>query len=285
MNDHGLKFTKVEAVGNHFVLIDAFDLADLGWPHLATTMCARHFGVGADGLLVLQPSGTADFGMRMFNPDGTEDVCGNGMRCAAAYIYSAAGMRKTEYVIEAKNGLHPVKIKPSNEGALNVRLDVGRPSLRSEDIPAEMDVSEALDYPLNVKGAEYRVTCVSVGTPHAVICAPRESFWEHIPSVSEAIETHPIFPERVSVTWCDAQSPDSLTIRTWERGVGPTLGCGTGASAALVAAHLRGLAGLAAKATSPGGTLEVEWPDREDIFITGTANIVYRGSWVGGGAY
>ena len=112
-----------------------------------------------------------------------------------------------------------------------------------------------------------------------MICAPLESFWENIPPVSAAIETHPAFPERISVTWCACESAESLRVRTWERGVGPTLGCGTGACAALVAANLNGLAGLRAEVTSPGGTLAIEWPDRDDLFMSGPANIVFEGEW------
>ncbi len=156
---------------------------------------------------------------------------------------------------------------------------MGRPSLRPADMPATLDADELINHQLDVAGQTYRITGVTVGTPHAVICAPLESFWENIPPVSGAIETHPAFPERINVTWCAHESPEALRIRTWERGVGPTLGCGSGACAALVAANLNGLVSTRADVTSPGGTLVIEWPDRGDLFMSGPANIVFEGEW------
>jgi diaminopimelate epimerase len=273
-----LPFTKVEAIGNNFVLIDALEMPELDWPALAVRMCAHHFGVGVDGLLVLVPSTHADFRLRMFNPDGTEDVCGNGLRCAVVYLRDHGISVRNDLVFEAKDGLRRVGTDES-DGRLKVRANMGPPSLRPADIPADLDVDQVIDYPFDVGGDVCRITCVSVGTPHAVIFTPLESFRDEIPAVSSAIERHPSFPERISVTWCWAESPHSLRIRTWERGVGPTLGCGTGACAALVAANLHGLAADRASVTSPGGTLEIEWPDRGEVFLTGSARIVFNGLW------
>ena len=271
-----LTFTKVEAIGNNFVLINALDMPEIDWPRLAVRVCAHHFGIGSDGLLVLLPSQEADFRLRMFNPDGTEDACGNGLRCAAVYIHEAGLSKKQEIIFETKGGLrYAVVVGPGI-----VKVNMGRPSLCASDIPANLDVDEVVDYSLDVGGSTYNITAVSVDTPHAVICAPMESFWQTIPSVSAEIETHRVFPERISVTWCAQETSESLRIRTWERGVGPTLGCGTGACATLVAANLKGLVGERARVTSPGGTLEIEWPDRGDLFMSGPARIVYVGEFV-----
>ncbi|HUV04000.1 MAG TPA: diaminopimelate epimerase [Armatimonadota bacterium] len=277
-----IPFTKVEADGNNFVLIDALRMPELDWSAQAVRMCAHHFGVGADGLLVLLPSHEADFRLRMFNPDGTEDACGNGLRCAAVYIRSVGLSTKPELVFEAKDGLRHVETVQGAGRSPIVKANMGRPSLRSADIPANLDADEALDYPLDVGGQVYRMAAVLVGTPHAVICAPLESFWTTIPAASRAIEVHRAFPERINVTWCSVESPESLQIRTWERGVGPTLGCGSGACAALVAAHLRGLTGTHARVTSPGGAIEVNWPGRGEIFMSGPANVVFHGKWSNG---
>ena len=277
-----LPFTKVEAIGNNFVLVNALGMpesAAADWPALAAGMCAHRFGVGSDGLLALLPSGKADFRLAMFNPDGTEDACGNGLRCAAVYIHAAGLSAKRDLTIEAKDGVRHTAIVPSADGSVSAKVNMGRPSLRPADIPANLDVDEVLNYPLDVGGDVYHVTAVQAGSPHAVIYAPLESFWERIPPVSADIEKHPAFPERINVTWCARESPESLRIRTWERGVGPTLGCGTGACAALVAANLHGHASVRAGVISPGGTLEIEWPDRADIFVTGPANIVFEGEW------
>ena len=269
-------FTKVEAIGNNFVLIDALSLPEMDWPALAISMCAHHFGVGSDGLMVLRASEKADFRMLFYNPDGTPDSCGNGLRCMATYVQQAGLTTKRKMTIEARDGLHDAEIieacLPRSIGG--VKMNMGRPSFQSADIPSEM-----VNHPLEVGGETYNVTAVLIGTPHAVICAPLESFWETIPSVSAEIEHHPAFPERINVTWCARESPESLKVRTWERGVGPTMGCGTGASAALVAANLNGIAGTRATVTSPGGSLLVEWPDKADIFVSGPANTVYKGEW------
>jgi diaminopimelate epimerase len=271
-----IPFTKVEAIGNNFVLIDALSLPEMEWSALAIKMCEHHFGVGSDGLLVLKPSDKADFKMLMFNPDGTADSCGNGLRCVARYVHAEGLTDKKEIVFEARDGLRQTEIMeaclPRSIGG--VKMNMGRPSFQSADIPSEM-----VNLPLEVGGETYNVTAVLIGTPHAVIFAPLESFWETIPSVSAEIEHHPAFPERINVTWCACESPESLRVRTWERGVGPTMGCGTGASAALVAANLNGIAGTCATVTSPGGSLLVEWPNKGDLFVSGPANIVYQGEW------
>lgn len=268
-----IQFTKVEAIGNNFVLVDATRMSDTDWSAVAVEMCAHRFGVGSDGLLVLKPSDRADFKMLMFNPDGTPDSCGNGLRCAAAYARGVGLTDKRNVLIEARDGLHDAEII---EGG--VRMNMGRPSLKAADIPCKLG-DELINYPLEVGRQTLNITAVLVGTPHAVICAPLDSFWEMMPPVSAQIESHPAFPERINVTWCACESPESLRIRTWERGIGPTLGCGTGACAALVAANLNGLATTRATVTSPGGSLLVEWPDKADLFVSGPANVVYEGEW------
>jgi len=268
-----ISFTKLEAIGNNFVLVNAIGMPEMDWSALAINMCAHHFGVGSDGLLVLKASDTADFKMMMFNPDGTPDSCGNGLRCTALYVHAEGLSDKREVVFEVREGLRRTEII---EGG--VKMDMGPPSVRAADIPSTLG-GEPVNHPLEVGGQTINITAVLVGTPHAVIFAPLESFWETIPPVSEEIERHPAFPERINVTWCAAESADSLRIRTWERGVGPTMGCGTGASAALVAANLKGLVGTRARVTSPGGCLLVEWPDKGNLFVSGPANVVYKGEW------
>lgn len=262
-----IPFTKVEAIGNTFVLINGLETPDLNWASLAVDMCRHRFGVGSDGLLAIVPSDEADFRIRMFNPDGTEDACGNGLRCAAVYAREKGLTRKTRILFEARDGMRAAEIT-----ANGVRVNMGPPSTRPDDIPTTLKegVSQL---------GGYDVMPVMIGTPHAVICADLEFFWDEIPPVSAEIETHPVFPERISVTWCCEESENSLIIRTWERGVGPTLSCGTGACAALVTANLNGLVGSRATVKSPGGTLEVEWPDRQDLLMTGPARILFSGVW------
>ncbi len=274
-----IAFLKVEAIGNHFVLIDARDLPEMDWSSLALRMCEHHFGVGADGLLVVSPSDRADFRFRMWNPDGTEDVCGNGMRIAAVYAYEQSLVNGTALCMEARSGIVCAEIAADADGIPSARVNMGAPSTRAEDIPLAPGVGDPLSLGIEVDGRSYTAACILVGTPHAVIFADLDAFWETIPGDSPLIERHRLFPERISVTWCHVEGPDSLTIRTWERGVGPTLGCGSGACAALAAANLSGLAGASASVRSPGGTLCVDWPDRGDIFASGPARIVFEGRW------
>ena len=259
-----LLFVKMEGIGNDFVLVDATELPEMDWPDFAIRTSDRHFGVGSDGLLVVMRSDVADIRMRMYNPDGSEDMCGNGLRCVAVYARDAGLVSKDEFTVETFDTVRSARVTGSV-----ARVGMSEP--RCND--------EMIDYPLDVDGVEYRITLVDMGTPHAVIFAPAESFWEVIPCESLIIQNHPAFSEKVNVTWCCVESRDSLRIRTWERGAGPTLACGTGACAALVAACLNGLASESAKVTSPGGTLEIEWPNRGQVFMTGPAIEVYRGEW------
>lgn len=274
-----LAFTKVEAIGNDFVLVNALNLSEMDWPEITRRICDRHFGVGSDGLLVLMPSDTADFRMRMFNPDGCEDMCGNGLRCLAYYIHAQGLTSKRSMSIQTWDGIRQCDILDRPDGSGAVRVNMNRPSLAPADIPADMQVEQVIGYPIEVGGEVFDVTAVQIGSPHAVIFKPYEYFRDAPPPVSPLIENHPAFRERVNVTWCHVESPESLKVRTWERGAGPTLGCGTGACAALVAANINGLASERAGVTSPGGTLDIEWPNRGDVFMTGLANIVFHGEW------
>ncbi|MCL6519868.1 MAG: diaminopimelate epimerase [Armatimonadetes bacterium] len=275
-----IPFAKVEAIGNHFVLINALNKLELDWSMLAVQMCQAHFGVGADGLLVLVPSAKANFGFRMFNPDGTEDMCGNGLRCSAVYVYSNGICGKNKLTFETMSGISTAEIIKCEDNSGDVKVNMGKPSLRAADIPMNADIDEVIDFPLEVGGKVYLVTCVSIGTPHAVIQAPLDFFWKELPAVSRVIESHPIFPKKVNVTWWSVSKAGELRIRTWERGVGATLGCGTGACSALVAANVHGAVGKSANVISPGGTLYVEWLDQRDIYITGPARVVFEGVWV-----
>jgi diaminopimelate epimerase len=275
-----LEFIKMEAIGNNFVLINGFNIPEMNWPLLAVRMSAHHFGAGSDGLLVVLPSKTADLRMRMFNPDGSEDSCGNGLRSTAVYAYQSGICRSEKMTIESRDGIRQVDFTISDDGTPTARVNMGEPSLLAADIPALVDADQMIDYPLEVDGTTYLMTCVLIGSPHVFIRAPLESFWDEMPAVSALIETHPIFPERISVNWYAPVSDDEIKIRTWERAVGPTLGCGTGGCAAMVNASIHGLAGDYARITSPGGTLFIEWPDKRDLFMSGPANVVYYGNWL-----
>lgn len=274
-----IPFTKVEAIGNSFVLVNALMLPDMNWPMITRRMCDHHFGIGSDGLLVVGASKTANFEMRMFNPDGSEDICGNGLRCAAAHVYFNGLAPSKKMLFEMKDGVHQVEIVEAEAGVACVKAGMGRPSFSAKDIPTTISSDNVINYPIKVGGHTHNLTCVLVGSPHAVIFAPLEDFWDEIPKQSAIIEKHPAFPELISVDWCAVESRNLLKIRTWERAVGPTLGCGTGACASLLAANVCGLADTHASVVSPGGTLDVEWPDRGDVFLSGPTHMVFDGEW------
>jgi len=278
-------FTKVQAVGNDFVLVDARGLGDLNWPELARLMCVRRFGVGADGLLVYLPSERADFRMRMFNADGTEDFCGNGIRCMCMYhacTSHAAG--PTELTVETIAGIRKAWILeqtgPEVAQRPLVRVDMGPPRLHPREIPALFDGCCVVGRKIQAAGHTVEVTSLSIGTTHTIIFAP-ESDWDRLfLQVSPALELHEAYPERTSVLWADPSDPRRIRVRIWERGVGETLGCGTGACAVAVAARLHGISSGDVEVVSQGGTLGVSWQGEGSVFLTGPADILFSGRWI-----
>lgn len=276
MTERRLPFCKMEGVGNDFVLIEAQAAHGLDWSQLAQRLCHRPFGIGADGLLVLERGAHAPVRMRMFNPDGTEDFCGNGLRCAARYAYERGYVDAPEFTIETLGGqLVPVQIH-LREGAVDaISTRLPPPRFHPREIPALVDGEVIEDYPLAVAGRTVRIACVNTGTTHTVI------FGDSLPDnalfleVSPRIETHPMFPERTSVLWV-VVGRDEARVRIWERGVGETLGCGSGAAAVAVLAHRAGWTDSAITVVSKGGALQVSHqPD--GVMLTGQANRVFTG--------
>jgi diaminopimelate epimerase len=273
-----LPFEKMQAVGNDFVLVEAEYCPEADFSRLATEICERHYGVGADGLLALLEPSPGRFRMRMFNPDGTEDDCGNGMRCVARYIrtYRSAA---DELCIESLSGTHTIRILEHGPVSSRVRVGMGEPRFSPEAIPMRVDADRVIDYPLSVKRGERRITCLNTGSTHTVIFLDGPVDPDTFAAESPLIEHHPLFPDRTSVIWTSESGPNQLKIRIWERGAGETLGCGTGACAAAVAAQIRGLAAGPTAVTSPGGTLHIEWQSGGEIWMTGPASTVFTGVW------
>ena len=282
-----MRFTKMQGVGNDFVVVDAAVLPPMvSLPALALQTCDRNFGIGADGLLVVtQNAEDAAFRMRMFNPDGTEDMCGNGLRCVSLWAYRAGWLLdKKAFHVAVKDGFRDVRLlQGSDDGRSAVfGVDMGRPHLHSEQIPFDVPATaQIVEYPLTVGQETYPITAVNTGSTHTVIFgeAPDEATFER---VSPQIEHHPLFPERTSVLWATPQGDHTIAVRIWERGAGETLGCGTGACAVGVAAVLNGLsqAGIPLDIVSKGGTLRITWPDEDaSVDMIGPAHIVYEGDF------
>ncbi|MGC8971203.1 MAG: diaminopimelate epimerase [bacterium] len=268
-----LFFTKMQSVGNDFIVI-TWEGKELDWSLLSRRLTDRHFGIGADGLIVILPSDVADYRMRMFNPDGTEDMCGNGLRCSTRVFCELRHIDKNFVEVETINGIKEAEISDRKDWI--VRVNLGKPLLKPEEIPTILDFSPIVDYPILVKYRIFNATIVSIGTPHTVIFY-KDLTDDIFERYSPQIENHPLFPERTSVIWVTGEDKDELNIRIWERGVGETLGCGTGACAVVVAKVLRGEEKTNYKVTSKGGSLYIEWENRENIFLSGKVEKVFEG--------
>ena len=271
-----MRFWKTQGAGNDFVLFDCLRTPEADWPALAPRLCDRHKGIGGDGLLIVLPGKAAEFRMRMFNPDGTEDFCGNGIRCIGRYLH-AAGLHDGEtLLLETLSGDRVLRFLPRPGGAPAIEVNMGRPAWDAAAIPARAPAAPVVDVPLQVAGADLRVTSLSTGTAHTVI------FQDPLPddalfcTASPALETHPWYPERTSVLWCRVAAFGCLELRIWERGVGETLACGTGVCAAAAAARRHGLAGDHVAVRCPGGDFQVRW-EGEEQWLLGPAEMVFAG--------
>jgi len=285
-----MKFTKMQATGNDFILVEANK--DRDWSRMAIAMCDRHFGIGGDGLLVVSPSDKADLCMREFNLDGSEaEACGNGLRCVAKYAaYSGlvnAGTRQIS--VETIAGIRQAKLYRTGEKETRIQVSMGKPRFRAKDIPVLIEPSQGeavgimpiLDYSLTVDGKELLLNIVSMGNPHAVC------FWQHpvadfpLSRLGPEVERHRIFPSRINFEVANVINRQRIEARVWERGVGETLACGSGACAVTVAAQLHGYIGNKVDIKLPGGILNVEWDGVGEVLLSGSAKVVFTGEWPG----
>jgi len=278
-----MDFIKLQAAGNDFVLIDARRMKR-DWSALAKAMCPRNFGVGADGLLLILPSRVADFYMRMFNPDGSEaEACGNGLRCAGIYAIENGLARDKEIKIETPAGIKILRTM----GKKSIRVAMGKPVLAPTAIPVIVErkgaraTAPVIDYPLAIGKRNLKVTCVSIGNPHAVCFLEQPVADFPLAGVGPKVEHHPMFPNRVNFEIVNVISRSKLRARVWERGAGETLSCGTGACAIAVAAKLKKLTDNPVDIILPGGTLTVDWDGKGEVLLSGPAEIVFNGEWLG----
>jgi diaminopimelate epimerase len=248
---------------------------------LAVAMSKPHFGVGADGLVLLEPSDTADFGMRIFNADGSEaQMCGNASRCIGKYVYERGLTNKTEIMLRTLSGLRLLKLTVKDGKVIKVRVDMGSPELNPRLIPVDLPGEMVLDHRIAAAGHTYQITCVSMGNPHAVIFVDDPDI-VNLPAIGPAIENHPIFPQRINVEFVKVIRRDLIQMRVWERGSGETMACGTGACASLVASVLRGQADRVATVKLLGGDLMVEWSAKDNhVYQEGPAEFVFDGQWL-----
>ena len=275
-----IEFTKWQGCGNDFVLIDCLEKTlDMDKALLGKRLCDRHYGIGADGLLLVEPSTKADFAMCIINADGSEaEMCGNGIRCFARYLYDFKRTEKEEFTVETGAGILLPKLQLEEGQVSGIRVDMGEPILSGEDIPVKgFGSSRVIDEPLIVQGQEYRMTCVSMGNPHCVIFVEdADSF--PIGKLGSFFEHHAAFPRKTNTEFVTVQDPRHLRMRVWERGAAVTLACGTGSCATLVAGVLTGRTERKAQIRLDGGTLLVEWAEDNHVFMTGPAERIFAGS-------
>lgn len=285
-----MKFTKMEGAGNDYIFVDARDAGsqERDWPELTRAMSDRHFGVGGDGVILVNNSEIADLKMNMFNADGSQgEMCGNGIRCFAKYAiehqivpHPSNGLR-----VETLAGVRNIVPIYSGGNITGARVAMGAPILDPLEVPVTLAVAEnhgrdpVQGYPFSMDGLDLPLSFVSMGNPHAItfIDQPVDEF--PLKSIGPKVEHHPLFPKRVNFEIVNLAGRDRMTARVWERGSGETLACGTGACAIAVAARLAGHIGDTVNITLPGGTLKIEWDGTGEVVLEGPAVEVFSGHW------
>ena len=276
-----MKFTKMQGIGNDYIYIDCFQEQVADPEEFARRASDRHFGVGSDGLILILPSQVADVRMRMFNADGSEsEMCGNGIRCVAKYVYDHGLVRKTALQVETGNGVLDLQLFLGNDGLVaKVQVNMGLPILQRAAIPMTGPATEtAVLVPFVVAGHTLELTCVSMGNPHAVVYVDDVAAFP-VTEIGPQIETSDWFPRRTNIEFVQIVSRTEVIQRTWERGVGETLACGTGASAVTVAGVLTGKTERKILNHLRGGELELEWLDNGPVLMTGPAVEVFSGEY------
>ncbi len=275
-----MKFTKMHGCGNDYVYFDCTKESIADEPAAAIKLSDRHFGIGGDGIIIIKKGVKADFEMVMYNADGTRGaMCGNGIRCVAKYVYDHKLTDKTSVSIESMGAVKYIDITVENGEAVSARVDMGAPSLRSADVPVICDKEKAVDVPVTVGGVDYKMTCVSMGNPHAVVFLDKSPKEFDVEGVGKLFENSELFPDRTNTEFIYVRDRKNLEMRVWERGSGETLACGTGACASAVAAIVNGLCDNDVTVHLLGGDLEISWSGDEgdSVFMTGPATTVFEG--------
>ncbi len=284
-----IAFTKIQGAGNDFVLV-APGATDYDWPEMAQAMCDRHFGIGADGLLLVLPSVSANCKMRIFNIDGSEaQACGNGLRCTIKYVIEKGmvAARASGMTVETVSGTRQARLYYEHDDIKKIQIGMGKPEFRAADIPVIIDKAEhgqvdtkaITEYNITVDGEELSLGFVSMGNPHAVhFCSYAVSYFP-LSQVGPEVEHLEIFPRRINFEVARIIDRGNIEARVWERGVGETLACGSGACAIAVTAQLKGYVDNNVNVRLPGGTLELEWNGSGEVYLSGPAEIVFTGDW------
>ena len=273
-----MKFTKMQGLGNDYVYVNCFKETIENPPEMAKKVSNRNFGIGSDGLIMINPSDVADFEMEMYNADGSRsEMCGNGIRCVGKYVYDYGLTEKEHISVETLAGIKYLDLTVEDGKVKLVKVDMGSPELVPENIPIVADGNRVIDEPINVNGTEYRMTGVSMGYPHAVVYVEYVKGLD-IETIGPAFENHERFPNRVNTEFVKVLDRNTVEMRVWERGSGETMACGTGACAVAVACILNGFTEDKVTVKLLGGDLQIEWDKEADkIYMTGPAEVSFDG--------
>lgn len=274
-----LEFTKMQGCGNDYVYVNGFTqkVEPEKKKEVVTALSDRHFGIGSDGVIFINPSEIADFEMEMYNADGSRaEMCGNGIRCVAKYVYDHGMTDKTDFTIESFGKVKQIAVMAKNKNAELIRVDMGEPVLEPPKIPVRSKMERVIDEPIEADGREFRMTCVSMGNPHAVIFEDPDAIG--LEKIGPVIENHKVFPNRTNTEFVKVLDRGNVRMRVWERGTGETLACGTGCCATGVACVLNGLTDRKITVHVLGGDIEIEWnEDDNHVYMTGPAATVFKG--------
>lgn len=270
----------MHGAGNDYIYIDGFDVEINNKSKAAIKLSNRNFGIGSDGLVFILPSDIADFRMQMFNSDGSEaEMCGNASRCVGKFVYDKGLTQKKDISLETKAGIKYITLHDGDIVKRNVTVDMGEPILEPEKIPVNIAQQPVLNYPVDIDGKIWEISCVSMGNPHAVV------FTENIDKldlsyIGPKFETNPIFPRKTNTEFIEIVDKKTLNMRVWERGAGETLACGTGACAAVVAAILNGYTDRKVEVHLLGGKLEIKWnQENNHVYMSGEAVTAFDGEF------
>jgi diaminopimelate epimerase len=282
-----MKFTKMQATGNDFVVVDGIN-NKRNWQTLAKEICDRHFGVGADGLIIFDVNEKKEFVMRIFNADGSEaEMCGNGIRCFAKYAVESGITKNLEIPIHTLAGLKIASINNTGGIVKTVKVDMGKPTFKAKEIPVTIettreelvDITDLVEHGISIEEQNFSLSFVSMGNPHAVtfINSPVSEY--PLALIGPKVENHKMFPKHTNFEIARLVKHNTIEVRVWERGVGETMACGTGACATAVVAIKKGYANKKIDIIMPGGILTIEWDGKNNVFMTGSAEEVFKGDW------
>lgn len=273
-----MKFIKMHGIGNDYVYVNCFEESVKNPAEVSKFVSDRHFGIGSDGLILISPSAIADFRMNIYNADGSQaEMCGNGIRCVAKYVYDYGLTDKTEISVETLAGIKYLRLQVENGKVASVEVNMGAPILEPKEIPVTVEESPVVNVPVEVKGKIYHMTCVSMGNPHAIIFMNNVKDLD-IAAIGPYFENHTVFPKRTNTEFVEVLDRNTVNMRVWERGSDETLACGTGACATTVACILNDKTENEVTVHLLGGDLKIRW-DREanQVYMTGPATVVFDG--------